>query len=392
LTLAADLVARIARRLAEHAGLELPSWVVEARASARIEGLGVAAAEYVELLGTTRGHGELVALVEAVRVGESSLFRHRQQIATLVEVVVPELRAKRKKTVTVLSAGCSAGQEPYTLAVVLARAMPEAHVSIVGWDVSSEALVEARENTFPAGALHHVPEDYHDAFELDEGGLHVIEDYAKLVRFEQRNLIERVPRVDRFDLVWCRNVLIYFSAEARRRAIEQLIEATAPDGYIFVGYSESLRDIAELAAVRNGDVAYYTRRERTSAIRLATPPVGVPIIRPSTPAIPVGAAFRDEDTGVRKARPLPTHDARIVLRGRPDAAALTLELAGKLGEAHPTVLVDFDGVDELDSSVVPVLRRASAAARAAGGQVVMYTTKSSTRGWLVRQGLIGGDE
>src|SRR5690606_3729706 len=91
--LAPLIIAGVSRRLVEHAGLELPAWVIEARTRARLVVLAITPEAYVELIASPRGAGELGALIEAVRVGESSLFRHRSQIAALTDVVVPALRA-----------------------------------------------------------------------------------------------------------------------------------------------------------------------------------------------------------------------------------------------------------------------------------------------------------
>ncbi|MCX5743617.1 MAG: hypothetical protein NT062_14085 [Proteobacteria bacterium] len=368
----------MSRRLADHAGLELPAWVVETRTVARCAALGCDGAAYVELISGARGLGELGKLVEAVRVGESSLFRHLPQISTLTDVVVPELRAKRRRQLAVWSAGCSTGQEPYTLAIVLARALPDVQLAITATDVSDEALADARANRYPTAALADVPAAYHDAFEVHDDHVAVVPELARLVRFEKRNLIERGMRA-RFDLVWCRNVLIYFSVDARRRALDHLIDATADDGYLFVGYSESLRDVPEVEPVRRGEAVYYTRRGLVAApraARTATPLAGVPTSRVRTPPAGVPIVPR-----------VLVADSRIVLKGTPDAAALTSELGARLAEHHARVIVELDGADVLDASLVPELRRAAAAARAAGGQLVLRATRASTRSWLERQGL-----
>ena len=101
MAVAPEIVASISLKLAQHAGLELPAWVVEARAAQRMAALSIAPAAYVELIGTPRGAAELDELIEAVRVGETRLFRHRSQIQAVIDVVVPAIKTKHKRAIRV---------------------------------------------------------------------------------------------------------------------------------------------------------------------------------------------------------------------------------------------------------------------------------------------------
>lgn len=367
--LAPDIVASISRRLAEHAGLELPAWVVEARATTRLAALGVAPEAYVELLASARGAGELGQLVEAVRVGESRLFRHRAHIGALANVLAPALRALGRRSVRVWSAGCAAGEEPYTLAIVLARALPDVALSILGTDVSSDALAAANAASYPRAELADVPAEYRDAFVVERARIRVRPELAQLVRFERANLVDAPPPRD-CDLVWCRNVLIYFSAEARRRAIERLVAATRPGGFVLVGPSESLRDVPALEPRRAGDVTYYVRRAHD--VRAGTPA--------RTPG-PIAAA--------PPARPTPPPGSQLlVVHGRPEPAELTREVGARLAIAGLTHLtLDLDRAELLGDELAPVLRRARAAARAEGITLVLRSTRPGTTRWLARHGL-----
>src|SRR5262245_49155406 len=200
------MVAKISQRLAERAGFELPDWIVEARATSRMAALELAPDEYLTLIASPRGAAELEELIEAVRVGESRLFRHRSQIRALVDHVVPALRGKR--ALKVWSAGCSTGEEPYTLAAVLQQALPACTIQILATDVSSAALAIAEKARYPAAALGDVPETWRDAFVVEGEHLRVRPETAALVRFERANLVD-ATNVRGCDLVWCRNVLIY---------------------------------------------------------------------------------------------------------------------------------------------------------------------------------------
>jgi len=375
LGLAPDIVAAVARRLAEHAGLELPAWVVEARAQARMRRLGLGADAYVELIGTARGEDELDELLECVRVGETRLFRHRQQIAALEEVVIPTLRHRRE--LRVWSAGCAAGEEAYTLAAILTHHLPDAILSILATDVSSDALELARGASYPATALAHVPEAYREDFVVDGDRLRVRPELARVVRFERANLIDSAPETS-FDIVWCRNVLIYFTAAAKKRAIDHLVKATAMGGVVFVGYSESMRDVAELEPVRAGDAVYYVRTNRRAVLR--TPPLGVPAAVPAARSEPVNQ-WR-EPTNPR----IVAYDVFHVT-GTPEPGPLTAELSTRLAAQHLRLVVDLDGAELLNDALAPVFRRAIAAGRTAGVELELRATKPGCKRWLARHKL-----
>lgn len=402
MALSPDTIAAIADRLAAHAGLELPAWVVEARATARIAVVGCSPAGYVAMLDSARGAGELAALVEAVRVGESRLFRHRPQIDALAAVVAPALRARGRRAIRVWSAGCAAGEEPYTLAIVLSRALPECAISIVATDVSADALARAAAASYPRAALDHVPERYRDCLIVDGDTVRVAPDIAARVELERANLLDgAAPRG--CDVVWCRNVLIYFTADARRRVIDRLVAATLPGGFVFVGYSESLRDVAELDGVRAGDAVYYVRRAPGAAPRPRPPTLPVPGPGPGTVPMTVPGTRTDRRSGPIATPddhtpppamfpPAPPADDTLALHGRPAAAELTAEISARL--ARPglrSLAIDLDGAELLDDDLVRVLRRARAAAWTAGIEIAMRATRVGTLRWLARHGL-GEDE
>ncbi|HEU0034373.1 MAG TPA: CheR family methyltransferase [Kofleriaceae bacterium] len=401
--IAPDIVAGVARRLAEHAGLELPTWVVEARAASRIGALGIAPQQYLELIGSVRGAAELDELIEAVRVGESRLFRHRSQIAALVDAVVPVLRAKNRKAIRVWSAGCAAGEEPYTLAAVLAAALPDVALTIVATDVSADALELAQRATYPASAWQDIPEDWRDSFTFDGTAVRVRPEIASIVRFERANLADALggstPRG--CELVWCRNVLIYFTPAARKRVVDRLVGALRPGGFLFVGYSESLRDIAELEPMRassaGGDAVYYCKRAADTGEHPTVP------LRP-TPVPAFVAPRASEPTGPIAARPAPPptlpppmptpHEQPehvVALTGHPSARSVTQLLTSTLGtHGLRRLVIDLDGADLIGDELAPVLRRARAAAMAAGVALEVRATRTGARRWLSRHDLDEG--
>jgi chemotaxis methyl-accepting protein methylase len=359
--------------------------VIEARAAARMARLGMAPEAYLALLEAPRGASELGLLVEAVRVGETRLFRHRPQIEALVHAVAPALRGRA--SVRVWSAGCAAGEEVATLAVVLAAALPGSAVSILGTDVSADAIATARAGSYPAAALAQVPDeraDWRAGFEQGaDGRVRLRADLAASVAFERANLLDAAPG-SAFDIVWCRNVLIYFTAAARRRAIERLVGATAVGGVVFVGYSESLRQIAELDAERCGEAVYYVKRgarREVSGRATAQRPVPVPVPVPDS-ALRSGESATGMGTGMGTGREL------LVLDGHPDADEVAEALGAMLASHSLRALaIDLDGADLIGDELAPVLRRACAALRAAGVDVELRATRAGARRWLARHGL-----
>ena len=393
--LGTELIAAISKRLAQHAGLEIPAWVIEARVAARIDALELEPTRYLQLLESSRD--EVDELVEAVRVGETRLFRHSAQIAILRDVIAPSLAAKR--TIRVWSAGCAGGEEPYTLAIVLARILPGIQLQITATDVSADALATAAAGTYRAAALADVPEPWRDDFIVDGDIMRVRPELASLVRFERANLVDgNVPKG--CDIVWCRNVLIYFTPDARKRAIERLIAATNVGGYIFVGYSESLRDFRTLDAVRAGEAVYYVKRDserrQATAPTAASSSITMPVQR-LTPASGIPQLTGSADSGAWassaqtpppvRLTATPTVDT-LVLRGEPAARHVTAELTARLGIAGlQKLVVDLDAADLLHDELAQVFRRARAAATAAHVVLELRATRPGTRRWLARHGL-----
>lgn len=392
MALALDIVSVIAQRLSDYAGLELRGWVIEARASARIARLGVSPQDYVDLIQSARGVEELEALIEAVRVGESHLFRDRGQIKQLVEIAQSTLRSRR--AIRVWSAGCAAGEEPYTLAIVLSRALPDCSISILGTDVSAEALAQAATATYPRAALDHVPPEYRDAFVEDGEVVRVAPKVTRLVRFERANLLDG-PAPRDCDVVRCCNVMIYFSPEARARVIDRLVAATAIGGFVLVGYSESLRNVPELERAGASSSGCYRRRDPAQAPRSRSH------VAPWL-ASPVAPWSKDEAVPrVRWARIPPeerpppppglssqTPGGVMTLRGQPTVDSVTTELSTWLAvPGLESLTIDLDGVELLDDELAAVFRRARYAAWLDGISFDLCADRPGPSRWLARHGL-----
>jgi len=395
---------RVAECIAAHAGLKPPEWVLESRLQDRVAALDLdTATAYVDLVTSPRGARELELLTEALRVGETRFFRHGSHIKALTDVVVPALlaRAERapsksglRRRVRAWSAGCASGEEPYTLAMVLRRLLPRARfdVEVLASDLSGDALATARAAVYPSGALKPVPPSWREwafspAADGDgEGCWRVAESVAELVRFERRNLADG-GYPSGYDVIWCRNVLIYFTPEARERVVNSLIESLAPDGFLFVGYAESLRDFAEVEAVRTPDAVLYRKasKEAEPLPRASMPPAS------DTPSS--GRARRSRPPAEV---PLPARnpavraeEAFVQLCGRYETEGrLTAELGAAISGPYRRVVVDIDGAEYLGERAAQVVRRARSAARAAGIEFSIAAERPGAKRWLRRSGLL----
>lgn len=198
---------------------------------------------------------ELVRMLDAICTNETQFFREPKQFAFLQEVVLPAWRASGKRQIRVWSAGCSTGEEPYSIAMTLAAGMPEASIEVLASDLSMKALDRAKSAIWPVERAAQIPVHYRKSFMLrgsgaQEGKMTARPELRALIRFARINLShETYPVAGRFDLIFCRNVLIYFDAPSKRRVIERLLDRLDPSGYLFLGHSESLNNVDRVRTV-----------------------------------------------------------------------------------------------------------------------------------------------
>lgn len=204
---------------------------------------------------------ELDAVVEILTTNETYFFRESYQLETFTEEVLPEIlkrkRAEGKKSLRIWSAGCSSGEEPYTLAMLLAR-----EPSLHGWewevfatDISRRALTQARSARYRRHAFRAgVPEWANRFLPLSGNGERTVsEDIRRRVTFAAINLMDadRLSLVRRLDAIFCRNVLIYFDEASRRKTVELFWEKLQPGGFLFLGHSESLINLSTRFQLRH---------------------------------------------------------------------------------------------------------------------------------------------
>jgi chemotaxis protein methyltransferase CheR len=190
---------------------------------------------------------EYEALLEGLLTQETSFFRYPAVYETLEKRVLPELHVKKfwknPRTLRVWSAGCSTGEEPYSIAITIADALNFAdawNVEILATDVGRQALKHAERAVYVGRSIASVKEAQLGAHFTHVGdGYQVKPRLRKMVNFVQMNLASAVY-VGRMDLIFCMNVLIYFSEERRRSLVQRFYDSLEPGGYLFLGHSESI--------------------------------------------------------------------------------------------------------------------------------------------------------
>jgi chemotaxis protein methyltransferase CheR len=222
---------------------------------------------------------ERTRMLDAISTNETRFFREPNQFEFLEQRVLPQWIAaaearNRRRSVRVWSAGCSTGQEPFSLAMTLLYHLPASagwDIEILATDLSTRVLETANSATWEFAKSHEIPEHYLKSFMLrghgdQRGKMKAGPDVRSLIRFSQLNLNDdKYPVSGKFDLVFCRNVLIYFDLETRTRVVNRLLEHLVPDGFLFVGHAESLHTMA--GALRRVVPTIYTQLPKSQEAR-----------------------------------------------------------------------------------------------------------------------------
>jgi chemotaxis protein methyltransferase CheR len=222
--------------------------LVEGRLARRINELGLRDyGAYFHLV--ENQSDERTRLIDAICTNETRFFREPMQFEFLETRVLPQWRAAAERglprRVRAWSAACSTGEEPYSLAMTLARGLPDWAIDIVASDLSTKALGRAREGVWSIHHAEHIPLSYRKAYMLrgvrsEEGRMRVVPEIQNLIDFRQINLTDEALIAGEFDLIFCRNVLIYFDRPTKDAVVDRLLRRLAPGGLLFLGHAESL--------------------------------------------------------------------------------------------------------------------------------------------------------
>jgi len=210
---------------------------------------------------------ELTILVDNLTTNETYFFRENPQLRAFAEEILPELREvlTDRKILRIWSAGCSTGEEPYTIAMLLLESgdwWRNWQVEILGSDINQRVLHTARKGVYKKSA-HRVtnPEMLAKYFvEEDKGDYRIVDKVKELVSFSSVNLLDpaKTSLISNMDIIFCRNVIIYFDKEVKKKVIESFSNKLRDGGYLLLGHSESLINISNAFVLRTlkNDMVY----------------------------------------------------------------------------------------------------------------------------------------
>lgn len=248
---------------------------------------------------------ELRILASKLTVPETYFFREPEQIAALHQAVIPWLqRDTPHRHIRIISVGCSTGEEPFSLAIALKEtpALDLSSISIIGIDVNLQSIEKGGRGRFPKWSMRAMPAEYLKKYFHPDGDGFVLDDRIRaMVHLEERNLAEDDPdlwRPNSYDVIFCRNVLMYFSAAKMMESVARFARTIAADGFLFLGAAETLRGISHDFHLQHGPGCFYYSRQAPTAgngeilrAKASPPPSPVPaVVMPAVESAGVATA------------------------------------------------------------------------------------------------------
>lgn len=233
----------------QHAGIVLGESkrnLVYSRLSRRLRALNLTTFRaYREHI--TSNEKEIENFINSISTNHTKFFRESHHFDHFAPNVARTFArtARSNPRLRIWSAGCSSGEEPYTIAVVLQKEIPDIEqydVKMLATDIDTDIIAKAARGEYPATALQEIPQEYHKYFEQGASKSTVIvsEECRSLISYRQLNLLGPWPMKGMFDAIFCRNVMIYFDGPTKAKLVERFTQQLRPGGWLYIGHSESL--------------------------------------------------------------------------------------------------------------------------------------------------------
>ena len=255
--LSPESFARLAQYITAELGIKMPDsklMMVHSRLLRRVRELGLnSVEEYADYFFASSHAQEREQFINTITTNKTDFFREPLHFDFLTRVAIPSIARGRAGSagwaLKVWSAGCSSGEEPYTLAMVLAEhslLQPAFNYAILGTDISTRVLEQAREGIYPRTQVAPVPAEFLRKYvwrsrDTSDGLVRIVPELRRKITFHSLNFMDEDYQIrDAFDVVFFRNVMIYFDRPTQEAVINKICRNLIPGGYLFVGHSESL--------------------------------------------------------------------------------------------------------------------------------------------------------
>lgn len=246
---------------------EKQKYIFQQKIVKRVEKLGLSTfQEYYYLLKYSAKKQEFQDLYNVLTVNETYFFREQEHLVEIVETIIPEmLKARPNRVIKILSAGCSTGEEPFTLSMLLNNKNIKANINIVGIDISQKALETAQSGSYRKISLTFRAIDQYflkKFFDLKDENYKLKDEIKNTVTFKNLNLFDRLSLVmnEKFDIIICRNVMIYFNKTYKNQLVNNFYNNLSPDGYLVLSNTESLNDMqTDFKIIRKNKVFMYNK-------------------------------------------------------------------------------------------------------------------------------------
>ncbi len=237
----------------DEVGIKMPPvkrFMLESRLQRRLKDLNIPNfKQYIEFVFDKKNLGELVNMIDVVTTNKTDFFREPAHYDILTNIVLPTMSPNQLRNLKIWSAGCSSGEEPYTLSIVLHEAMKRGLLqdfSIMASDISTQMLEKAAKAIYPAQRVEGVPLDIKKRYFLKSNDpehkfVCLMPHVRSKVSFKRINFMDQAyPIPHNFDIIFCRNVIIYFDRPTQEQVISKLCGKIIQGGFLFLGHSESI--------------------------------------------------------------------------------------------------------------------------------------------------------
>ena len=243
---------QLAEFIKEKTGIHIPptkKYLIENRLFKTLEDYNLKGYdEYLFLLKYSSNGREVNRLFDAITTNETFFFREPLQFDVFIDHILPSVIKRKRglKNIRISSAACSSGEEPYTLSMLLKEKRPDVTAEIIGTDISQQVIRTAENGVYSSYSIRNVEDAYMRKYFIKRDETYVLDEKIKhSVRFRPHNMLSalRPPELNNFDVVFCRNVLIYFDIKTKQEAVSTAYDSLVQGGYLVIGSSESLHNV-----------------------------------------------------------------------------------------------------------------------------------------------------